>query len=224
MSTIKIVAELRQDHGKGASRRLRRLNNQVPAVVYGGDKAAVSIQLPHNKVIKALEDEHFYASVLSLEINGSKQKEQVILKALQRHPYKPVIVHMDFQRVSLTDEITKVIPIHFTNEEMAPGVKDGGMVNHHMNQLEIRCQVKNLPDHIDIDLSHLEMDQVLHLADLKLPKGVELTVDCHDEHHNLAVASIHMPRVEVEPEEEEVALEAEAETETAAPTEEPSAE
>lgn len=223
MSNIKLVAELRQDCGKGASRRLRRLSNIVPAIVYGGEKDAVALQLPHNKVIKALEDEHIYSSMLTLEV-GSK-KEHVILKALQRHPYKPVVMHMDFQRVSPNDEITKMVPVHFLNEEAAPGVKAGGIVNHHMNQIEVRCKVKNLPDHIDVDISTLEMNQVLHLSDVKLAKGVELTVDLSDEHHNNAVVSIHMPRVEVEPEVEAVeeAIEAEGET-PALEAQEPSAE
>jgi large subunit ribosomal protein L25 len=206
MSSIKLVAELRQDCGKGASRRLRRLNNIVPAIVYGGEKDAVALQFPHNKIIKALEDEHIYSSMLTLEV-GSK-KEHVILKALQRHPYKPVIMHMDFQRVSPNDEITKMVPVHFLNEEEAPGVKAGGIVNHHMNQIEVRCKVKNLPDHIDVDIAALEMNQVLHLSEVKLPKGVEFTVDLSDEHHNNAVVSIHMPRIEVEePVVEEVAAE-----------------
>lgn len=202
MSSIKLVAEARQDCGKGASRRLRRLANQVPAIVYGGEKEAVSLQLPHNKVIKALEDEHIYSSMLTLEVGG--KKEHVILKALQRHPYKPVIMHMDFQRVSPNDEISKMVPVHFLNEADAPGVKAGGMVNHHMSQIEVRCKVKNLPDHIDVDISGLDIDQVLHLSDIKLPKSVALTVDLSDEHHNNAVVSIHMPRVEAEPVVEEV--------------------
>ncbi len=222
MSNIKLVADLRQDCGKGASRRLRRLNNIVPAIVYGGEKDAVALQLPHNKVMKALEDEHIYSSMLTLEV-GSK-KEHVILKALQRHPYKPVIMHMDFQRVSPNDEITKMVPVHFLHEEEAPGVKAGGIVNHHMNQIEVRCKVKNLPDHIDVDISSLEMNQVLHLSDVKLAKGVELTVDLSDEHHNNAVVSIHMPRVEVEPEVEAVEeIEAEGET-PAVEAQEPTAE
>jgi large subunit ribosomal protein L25 len=220
MSTITLAASVRQDCGKGASRRLRRLDNQVPAIVYGGEKDALSLQLPHNKVIKALEDEHIYSSVLSLDVNG--KKEHVILKALQRHPFKPVIMHMDFQRVSPNDDITKMVPVHFINEEAAPGVKAGGMVNHHVNQLEVRCKVKNLPDHIDIDLTGLELDQVIHLSQVKLPKGVALTVDCSDDAHNHAVVSIHMPRTQVE--EEPVAEESpEVEVITAA-KEEPAAE
>jgi len=199
MSNIKLAAELRLDCGKGASRRLRRLDNLVPAVVYGGDKEAISLQLPHNKVIKALENEHFYASVLTLEVKGAA-KEHVILKALQRHPFKAIIMHMDFQRVSPDDEITKVLPLHFLNADKAPGVIAGGMVNHHMNQVEITCQVKHLPDHIDVDIANLENDEVLHLSDITLPANIKLTVDCSDEAHNLAVVSIHKSKVAEESE------------------------
>ena len=194
MSSIKLVAEARQDCGKGASRRLRRLAGQVPAIVYGGEKDAISLQLPHNKVIKALEDEHIYSSVLTLEVSG--KKEHVILKALQRHPYKSIIMHMDFQRVSPNDEITKMVPVHFINEDAAPGVVAGGMVNHHMSQLQVLCKVKNLPDHIDIDLTGMELNQVIHLSQVKLPKGVELAADVSDEHDDQAVVSIHMSKVD----------------------------
>jgi large subunit ribosomal protein L25 len=218
MSSMKLAAELRQDCGKGASRRLRRLDNLVPGIVYGGEEEPVSIQLPHNKVIKALENEHFYSSVVTLDVQGSK-KEHVILKALQRHPFKALIMHMDFQRVSPNDEITKVIPLHFLNDEKAPGVIAGGMVNHHMNHVEIRCKVKNLPDHLDVDIAKLEINQVLHLSDLKLPKGVEFVVDCKDESHNLAVVSVHMPRVI-----EEVEVEAEVPADAVPAIEEPKAE
>ena len=131
---------------------------------------------------------------MTLDVHGAK-KEHVILKALQRHPFKPVIMHMDFQRVSPNDEITKMVPLHFLNEEKAPGINEGGMVNHHMNQVEVRCKVKNLPDHIDVDISHMVNNQICHLSDIKLPKGVELTIDCKDEVHNLPVVSIHKSRI-----------------------------
>ena len=209
--SITFEATSRQDCGKGASRRLRRLDNQVPAIVYGGEKEAVSLQLPHNKVIKTLEDKHVYSSVLTLKVDG--KKEQVILKALQRHPFKSVIMHMDFQRVSPNDEINKLVPLNFINEDQAPGVKAGGMVNHHLNQVEVHCKVKNLPDHLDVDLAGLEMNQIIHLADLKLPKGVKLTADLSDDEHNHAVVSIHKSGGSDEEEAEETV---EVETEAAA--------
>ena len=202
MSTIKLEAELRVDMGKGASRRLRRLENKVPAVVYGGSKAAIAVHLAHHKVLKALETESIYSSVFDLHI-GNKV-EHVILKDLQRHPYKPIIMHMDMQRVSAKDVLVKMIPLHYIHEEASAGVKAGGIVNHTMNQVEIKCQVKDLPEFIEIDLTKMELGDVIHLADLKLPKGVKLAVDPTEGDHNHPVVGIHLPKVVVE---EEVVVE-----------------
>ena len=193
MSTIVLEAEARLDIGKGASRRLRRLENKVPGVLYGGEKKPQSIHLLQNKVIKALENESIYASVFDLHIGG--KVEHVILKDLQRHPYKPVILHMDLQRVSAKDVLVKHIPLHFLNETTAKGVKAGGMISHAMTQVEVRCQAKNLPEFIEVDMAAVAMDDVIHLSDLKLPKGVSLTVDLTDGSHNLPVVSIHAHKV-----------------------------
>jgi len=210
MSTIKLEAEIREDMGKGASRRLRRLENKVPAVVYGGDKDAQSIHLAHHKVIKALETESIYSSVFDLKI-GSKV-ERVILKDLQRHPYKPIIMHMDLQRVSAKDVLVKMIPLHFINETTAKGVKAGGMINHTMTQVEVKCQAKDLPEFIEVDLAEMEMNDVIHLSNLKLPKGVKLATDPTEGGHDHPVISIHLPKVVVEEEvtEEDSAEEDEA--------------
>ncbi|GGI85215.1 50S ribosomal protein L25/general stress protein Ctc [Legionella impletisoli] len=197
MSTITLEAETRNDIGKGASRRLRREENKVPAIIYGGDKDPQSIHLLHNKVLKALETESIYSSVFELKIDGKKEK--VILKDLQRHPYKPIIMHMDLQRVSAKDVLVKMVPIHFINEEKSKGVKAGGLVSHTMNQVEVRCQAKDLPEYIEVDLSDMEMDDVLHLSDLKLPKNVQLSIDPTEGGHDHPVVSIHEPRVELEP-------------------------
>lgn len=193
MFNFVLEAELRQDAGKGASRRLRRLENKVLGIVYGGGKEPVSVQLPQNKVFKALENEAFFSSMFSLHVNG--KNENVILKAIQRHPYKPVIMHMDFQRVSQKDVLVKAVPLHFVNEAEAKGIKAGGVISHNMTQVEIRCQVKDLPEFIEVDMSTVELDNVLHLSDIKLPKGVTLTVDVKDGSHNLPVVSIHAPKV-----------------------------
>jgi len=198
MSTIVLEAQARALIGKGASRRLRRLEDKVPAVVYGGKKAAISIHLAHNKVIKALEQESIFSSVLNLNIDG--KVEQVILKDLQRHPYRPVILHMDLQRVSAKDVLVKMVPLHFINEESSPGVVEGGVVNHTMNQIEIKCQVKDLPEYIEINLASLELNQVVHLSEVQLPKGVELAHEL-DSSHDHQVVSVHLPRVIEEPEE-----------------------
>lgn len=201
MSTILLEAQSRTDMGKGASRRLRRLENKVPAVIYGGDVQPKAILFLHNKVIKALETESIYSSVFSISVDGKAEK--VILKDLQRHPYKPLIMHMDLQRVSAKDVLVKLVPIHFVNEQLSPGVKEGGVVNHTMTQVEIRCQAKDLPEFIEVDMSAVGMNDVVHLTDLKLPKGVNLTVDLKDGSHNAPVVSIHAAKVNLVEEEKE---------------------
>ncbi|WP_454786008.1 50S ribosomal protein L25/general stress protein Ctc [Legionella sp. WA2024007413] len=208
MSNILLEAQARTDMGKGASRRLRRLENKVPAVIYGGDKKPMSIHFQHNKVVKALETESIYSSVFDITVDG--KVEHVILKALQRHPYKPVVMHMDLQRVSKTDILVKLVPIHFINEEKAPGIKAGGIINHTMTQVEIRCQAKDLPEFISVDMSEVKMDDIIHLSHLKLPKGVQLTVDVTDGSHDAPVVSIHMPRGNVTEEEANEAAEVSA--------------
>ncbi|HHT0594664.1 TPA: 50S ribosomal protein L25/general stress protein Ctc [Legionella anisa] len=200
MSNVLLEAQTRTDMGKGASRRLRRLENKVPAVIYGGDKKPMSIHFQHNKVIKALETESIYSSVFDITIDG--KVEHVILKALQRHPYKPVVMHIDLQRVSKTDVLVKLVPIHFINEDKAPGIKAGGIINHTMTQVEVRCQAKDLPEFITVDMADVKMDDIVHLSHLKLPKGVKLTVDVTDGSHDAPVVSIHMPRVIATEEEE----------------------
>ena len=192
MSIIVLEAQARTTMGKGASRRLRRLENKIPAVIYGGDKKPQTIHLLHNKVVKALESEAIYSSVFDLNIDGNV--EHVILKDLQRHPYKPLVMHMDLQRVSAKDILVKQVPLHFINETVSKGVKAGGRINHTLSQVEIRCQVKNLPEFIEVDMTDVGMNDVVHLFDLKLPNGVHLTVDSKDTAHNLPVVSIHAPK------------------------------
>ncbi|MDP1601866.1 MAG: 50S ribosomal protein L25/general stress protein Ctc [Legionella sp.] len=212
MSLIVLEAETRTDMGKGASRRLRRLENKVPAVIYGGDKKPKSIHLLHNKVVKALESESIYSSVFDLHVDG--KVEHVILKDLQRHPYKPIILHMDLQRVTGKDVLVKNVPLHFINEDLAKGVKAGGRISHSMTQVEIRCQAKNLPEFIEVDMTDVDMNDVVHLSDLKLPKGAQLTVDLSDGSHNLPVVSIHAPKVAAADEEETKAPISETESES----------
>lgn len=192
MSTILLEAETRTDMGKGASRRLRRLENKVPAVIYGGDKEPKSILFLHHKVIKALETESIYSSVFDISVDG--KTEHVILKALQRHPYKPLVMHIDLQRVSSKDILVKLVPLHFTKEQQSKGIKAGGMINHSMTQVEIRCQAKDLPEFIEVDMTNVGMNDVVHLSHLKLPKGVHLTIDVTDGSHDAPVVSIHAPK------------------------------
>ena len=204
-TTMVLEANIRTDLGKGASRRLRRLENNIPAIVYGGEKPACSLHLNQFKVNKALENESIYSSVFNLKIDG--KNEQVILKALQRHPAKPVILHMDFQRVTAKEVLVRQIPLHFINEEKSPGVKNGGIVNHTMNSVEIRCQVKYLPEFIEVDLSTMELDDVIHLSSLKLPAHVELSIDPTKGDHDHPVVSIHMSHANIAEETEDAAVE-----------------
>jgi large subunit ribosomal protein L25 len=211
MSVVKLKAQTRTDLGKGASRRLRRLENKVPAILYGGEKKPLILNLLHNEVIKALEHESIYSSIFDLNVDG--KVEHVILKDLQRHPYKPVILHMDFQRVSAKDVLVKMIPLHFINEQKAPGFIAGGVVNHTMTQVEVRCQAKYLPEFIEVDLIKMDLDDVLHLSDLQLPKNVELAIDPTIGGHDHPVVSIHVSRAsasDLAAEEAEAAAAAEA--------------
>jgi large subunit ribosomal protein L25 len=192
MSMILLEAESRTAMGKGASRRLRRLENKVPAIIYGGDKSPTAIHFLQHKLMLALESEKIYSSVFDISVDG--KVEHVILKAVQRHPYKKIVFHIDLQRVSSKDILVKLVPLHFINEEQAPGVKAGGLVSHVMTQLEIRCQAKDLPEFIEVDLSNVKINESLHLSELKLPKGVQLTVNCKDASHDAPVVSIHKPK------------------------------
>ncbi len=197
---FELNAELRHDQGKGASRRLRRAQNKVPAILYGGNEAPLAITLDHKKVLHALENQAFYSHVLTLNIAGHKQ--QAVLKDLQRHHFKKAIFHMDFQRVKATDHIQMHVPLHFLGEANCPGVKAGGIVSHRLIDVEIRCLTSALPEYIEVDLSKMALDQTLHLSNLKLPKGVELVAFSHGHapEHDYAVASIHLPRRSIEEE------------------------
>lgn len=195
MSSLKfeLEAELRNDVGRGASRRLRQAD-KVPAVMYGADKEAVSIALEHNKVIHALSHEAFYSHILTLKVGAAQEK--VILKSLQRHPVKPRIQHIDFLRVKADQKLTMHVPLHFSGEENAPGVKEGGIFSHQMNDVEVSCLPEHLPEFIAVDLSKFALNQTLHLSELQLPAGVELVALAHGvEGHDLPVVSLHIPRV-----------------------------
>ena len=202
MSTqFELQAELRTDLGRGASRRLRREQQKLPAILYGAGKEPQAIALVQNKVLHALENEAFYSSILSLDIEGKKEK--VVLKDLHRHPCKPFVFHMDLQRVDLSEKLHMNVPLHFENEDTAPGVKQGGgVISHLLTQIEIHCLPADLPEFIAIDLGTLELDQILHLSDISMPKGVELLALAGDTPHDLPVVSLHLPRVAAAAEEE----------------------
>ena len=186
-------AKARDNVGKGASRRLRRLAEQVPAIIYGGEKAPESITLAHNELAHALENEAFYSQIITLDVDGKKQ--DVILKDLQRHPAKALILHADFLRVSKNQKLHTNIPLHFINEESSVGIKQqGGIAAHSMNDLEIVCLPADLPEYIEVDVSEVEVGQTLHISDIKLPEGVESVALSHGEDHDLPIFSINKPK------------------------------
>ncbi|MBE0482616.1 MAG: 50S ribosomal protein L25/general stress protein Ctc [Bacterioplanes sp.] len=193
MSEFNLSAEIREDSGKGASRRLRR-ENGVPAIVYGGkaggnDRKPQSITIKSNELIKLLEDEAFYSSVITLTI-GDKA-EQVVLKDLQRHPAKNMIWHADFLRVNKNTKIKAHVPLHFINEESCVGVKTGGgKIAHQLTSLDIICSAGDLPEFIEIDMANVEVGTVIHLSDLVLPKGVESLALSHGPEHDTSVVTV----------------------------------
>ncbi len=191
---FELNAEKRADIGKGASRRLRRLQDKIPGILYGGEKEPIAITLEHKQVLKALENEAFYSHILTIKIDGKAEK--AVLKDVQRHAFKPKVTHMDFQRVSAKSKLHMHVPLHFINEDLAPGVKiGGGIVNHLLTDVEVVCLPSDLPEYIEVDLAGLQLNQAIHLSDLKLSKGVELVALSHD--HDLSVANIQLPRAAV---------------------------
>ena len=167
---FELNAQARTLQGSGASRRLRRAG-KVPGIIYGGEAAPQAIELDHKNLMINMQKEAFHASILNLAVGAKKQ--QVLLRDAQFHPYKAQILHVDFQRVKATEELHISVPLHFINEDSAPGVKlSHGQVNHVMTELDIQCLPKDLPEFIEVDVGALEVGQTIHVADLKLPKGV----------------------------------------------------
>ena len=202
-----LIAETREDQGKGASRRLRR-QGKVPAIIYGAGRPPRALAFDHNKVIKQLENESFYSSILNIKVRDNSQA--AILKDMQRHPAKNQIMHMDFQRIVEDQEIKMNVPLHFIGEDVAPGVKvGGGKVSHHMTEVEIVCLPKHLPEYIDLDISEVELDEMLYLSDIQLPEGVEMPALAQGPEANRPVVSIHIIKEVVIEEEEEIVEEGE---------------
>ncbi len=186
---FKLDASARNDLGKGASRRLRRLADQVPGIIYGGSQAPQGISVAHKELVKHLEHESFYSHIISLNVDGKAQ--DVILKDLQRHPSKPAVLHVDFLRVDKSTKLHTNVPLHFLNEATSVGVKtQGGKVVHNLTQLDITCLPQDLPEFIEVDLSAVEAGQILHISDLKLPKGVTSVALAQGGDHDLAVVTI----------------------------------
>jgi large subunit ribosomal protein L25 len=183
--THEIKVQRREDEGKGASRRLRHAGN-VPAIVYGGELKPVSIQRNHNEVWLASQHDWFYSSILDLSLNGDIQK--VLLRDMQRHPYKQQIMHLDFQRVNENETLRTAVPLHFINQDTSPAGKSADVVvTHELNEVVVECLPKDLPEFIELDLSNLAVGAVVHLSEIKLPAGVEIPELKLGKEHDVAV-------------------------------------
>jgi large subunit ribosomal protein L25 len=188
---MKVIAFVRKEQGTGASRRLRNAG-QTPGIVYGGSDAPVNISLDHNALYHALKKETFHSSILDLEIDGQVQK--VLLRDFQVHAYKQLVLHADFQRVDAKQAIHVKVPLHFINADVAPAVKlSGAIISHVFAELEITCLPADLPEFIEVDLTSIEVGHSIHLADLKLPKGVAAVSQ-----ENLTIATASIPAGKVE--------------------------
>ncbi len=193
---MKVVAFERSVQGTGASRRLRN-SGKTPGIIYGGQHAPQVVELDHNALFHALRKEAFHSSILEIEIGGKAQK--ALLRDYQMNPFKPLVLHIDFQRVSATEKIHMRIPLHFTRADESVAVKLGGaMISHIINELEITCLPADLPEFIEVDLSKIEIGHSIHVKDVILPKGVALVL--HLEQENPVIANARIPTVKAEPE------------------------
>jgi len=196
---FELNAELRTDLGKGASRRLRRIADLVPAVIYGAGKDPVSISIPHKDIQKASNNEAFFAHIIKITVPGGT--DNAIIKDLQRHPAKDRIMHADFLRVQMDHEITVEVPFHFMNEDECVGVKqDGGMISHVLTSVEITCLPGALPEYIEIDVAEMKLGDTIHMSQISLPDGVEILELTHGEDHDQVVVAINASREETEEE------------------------
>ena len=212
-----LSAEVRSDYGKGASRRLRR-TNKFPGIIYGGGGNPTPVSLDHNEMTNNLQNEAFFSHILTLKVDGAE--EQAIIKDIQRHPFKQIILHMDLQRVLANEAINVRVPLHYLNEETCHGVKtEGGALNKIENDVGVSCLPADLPEYIEVDVAELKLGESLHLSDIKLPEGVTSTDFVEgDEDHDRAIITVFQPRaaVEAEDEDESSADEAESGDEAAA--------
>jgi large subunit ribosomal protein L25 len=201
---FEINAEVREDMGKGSSRRLRRLADHVPAIIYGGNKDPQPLTLIRKDLEKSLENEAFYSHVLTIKIG--KGKEKAILKDLQRHPARNSVMHADFLRVDDKTMVKVHVPIHFLNEDTCHGVKvEGGMIQHQATDVEIQCLPGDIPEYLEVDMLNVETGQIVHLSEITLPKGVTSMALALGEDHDLAIASVNAPKGNADDDEDAVA-------------------
>jgi large subunit ribosomal protein L25 len=192
-----LTATSRSVEGKGASRRLR-IAGYVPAIVYGAGEAPQAIQVLHNDVLLGSRFESFYSSVIELTVDGKKQS--VLIKDWQKHPFKQLMLHMDFQRVNENEAIKVAVPVHFVNQEKSPAGKTAGLViSHNLNEVTVSCLPRNLPEFIEVDLIDLKAGDIVHLSDLKLPAGVEIPELGLGKEHDVAVVTVASIQEEVDP-------------------------
>ena len=188
---IEVTAFPRTLQGTGASRRLRG-SGRVPGVIYGASKPAATVELDQNALLRHLKMEAFHASILDMTVEGNK--ERVLLRDFQMHPWKPIVLHVDFQRIDPSKKIHMRVPLHFTNEEVSEGVKtQGGVITHAMTELEIQCLPDQLPEYIEVDLKTMKLNDIYHVNDLTMPEGVDPVPKLKSD--NPAVVSLHVPRV-----------------------------
>ncbi len=189
---FELNAEPRSDLGKGASRRLRCVG-KVPGIIYGGNGEPTPIYLDHNEILRRLEHEAFYSHILNVKLAG--RTEKAVLKAMQRHPARPMVIHVDLLRVDTTHKIHMKVPLHFINEESAPGVKiGGGQISHYITSVEVECLASNLPEYLTVDLAGLQLGESIHLSQLAMPEGVVLTLMAHGGKDDQPVVSIEGPQ------------------------------
>ncbi|PXF28855.1 50S ribosomal protein L25 [Pokkaliibacter plantistimulans] len=188
MSNYVLNAKARDVAGKGASRRLRRLDDTVPAIVYGGSAEPTNLTIDHDELLHLTEDNQFFSSIINLNVDG--KEERVIIKDLQRHPAKPVLLHADFQRVTNGRTITIKVPVRFENEAASPASKVGGKVFTLVSEVKVVCKPENLPEFVTVDLSNVELGQNLYLSDIVCPEGVEVAALRLGKDHNQAVARV----------------------------------
>ena len=221
---FELIARIRARSGTALVRRLRR-EGDVPAVLYGGEKGNLSIAINHDLLFHSLEKEEFHSAIIIINTDGDK--EQAILRDVVRHPYKTTILHADFQRIDEQKVLTMSLPIHFIGEPDCVGVKiAGGIISHLMTEVEISCLPKDLPESLRLDVAALNLNESLHLSDIKLPDGVHITTLQHDlnNEHDHAVVAILPPKISVTEEEEEAeqaAADEEAKTAEGAEGDEP---
>lgn len=200
MSNHTIKASSRSVEGKGASRRLRHAG-KIPAIIYGGTADPQPVVLDQEKIWVASQNEWFYSTILDLDVDG--KVESVLLRDMQRHPYKQIIMHLDFMRVNQKEVLRASVPLHFINEEISPAGKNNDVIiMKELNQVEVSCLPKDLPENIQVDLSALDLGDIVHLSHIQLPEGVEIPSLALGEGHDVAVVVARKGRVEAEPEAE----------------------